>query len=124
MIQFTIPGTPVTKKNSVRIARRADGSPFVLPGKKFLEYQSRSGLYIPHKWELLKGPDNMRCVYYMPTLRRVDLVNLLEATCDILVHYGVVDDDNSAVISGHDGSRVFLDRKNPRVEITLEDVGR
>ena len=57
----------------------------------------------------------------MPTRRRVDLVNLLEATCDILVHYGMLKDDNSGVVVSHDGSRVRWDKEHPRVEITLEE---
>ena len=122
VLRFTIPGAPATKKNSQRIARRADGAPFVLQGKRYLAYQQACGLYIPRQWALLEGPFNLQCVYYMPTRRRVDLVNLLEATCDILVHYGLLRDDNSAVVAAHDGSRVRYDRHNPRAEITLEEL--
>ena len=69
-------------------------------------------------------PVNVRCVYYMPTRRRVDLTNLLEATDDILVRAGVLEDDHCGIIAGHDGSRVRYDRARPRVEIeivTLEE---
>ena len=120
-ISFTIPGAPVTKKNSQRIARRKDGRPFVLQGKNFLAYQAACEAYIPRPWAMLEGPYNLRCVYYMPTRRRVDLVNLLEATCDILVHYGMLKDDNSGVVVSHDGSRVRWDKEHPRVEITMEE---
>ena len=58
----------------------------------------------------------------MPTRRRVDLVNLLEATDDVLVHYGVLEDDNSNIIVSHDGSRVFYDKENPRTEIYIETI--
>lgn len=58
----------------------------------------------------------------MPTKRRVDLVNLLEATCDILVHYGVLADDNSSIVAGHDGSRVLHDKERPRVEVTITEI--
>ena len=58
----------------------------------------------------------------MPTRRRVDLTNLLEATDDILVRAGVLSDDCAAVVAGHDGSRVLLDRKRPRVEITITEM--
>ena len=64
----------------------------------------------------------MKCVYYMPTRHRVDLVNLLEATCDILVEAGIIEDDNYKIIASHDGSRVKYDKGNPRVEITLTEV--
>ena len=64
----------------------------------------------------------MKAVYYMPNRRRVDLVNLMEATCDILVKAGVLADDCAAVVAGPDGSRVLLDRKRPRVEITITEM--
>jgi hypothetical protein len=58
----------------------------------------------------------------MPTKHRVDLVNLLEATCDILVKANVLEDDNSNIIISHDGSRVLYDKDNPRVEIEIQAI--
>ena len=58
-------------------------------------------------------------MYYMDTHRRVDLVGLLQATDDLLVKAGVVQDDNSNIIASHDGSRVRYDKDNPRVEIDI-----
>ena len=58
----------------------------------------------------------------MDTLRRVDLSNLLEATCDILTHYHIIADDNSRIVASHDGSRVLLDREHPRAEIYIEET--
>ena len=64
----------------------------------------------------------MRCVYYMATRRKVDLANLIEPPCDILVKAKVLADDNSQIVAAHDGSRVELDRKNPRAEIEIEEM--
>lgn len=64
----------------------------------------------------------MECVYYMPTRRRVDLVNLQEATLDILVHYGILADDNCKVVASMDGSRVRYDKRAPRTEITITEL--
>lgn len=122
MIRFTILGTPVTKKNSQRIARDKNGRPFILQSAKYLMYQKICGKYLPYQWAMLEGPYNLRCVYYMPTRRRVDLCNLLAATCDILTHYGVLKDDNCRVVASHDGSRVDYDSERPRVEIELTEV--
>lgn len=47
------------------------------------------------------------------------LGNLLEATCDILVKYGVLKDDNSDIASSHDGSWVLKRQEKPRVEIEI-----
>ena len=79
-------------------------------------------------WQIRAPPEpisarvNVRCVYYMATRRKVDLANLIEATCDILVTAGVLADDNSKIVAAHDGSRVELDRKQPRVEIEIEEM--
>lgn len=119
MIRITIPGTPITKKNSQQIVY-AGSRPMIIPSKAYKDYR-RACLYaIPAEdRQRIDYPVNMCCVYYMPTKRRVDLCNLLEATCDILVDAGVLKDDNSTIVAAHDGSRVDLDREQPRVEITI-----
>ena len=38
---------------------------------------------------------------------------------DILVYYGILKDDNFMIVAGHDGSRVKVDRVNPRTEIFI-----
>lgn len=50
------------------------------------------------------------------------MTNLLEAVDDILVKAGILEDDNYKVLASHDGSRVFVDRKNPRTEIYIERI--
>ena len=121
MIHITIPLPPVTKKNSQRIVL-VRGHPMILPSQKYKEYEQAAlpALLLYRKG--YSGPLNLRCLYYMPTRRRVDLCNLLEATCDLLVHHGVLSDDNSAVVASHDGSRVLYDKEHPRTEIYMEEV--
>lgn len=121
MIRITIPLPPVTKKNSQRIVL-VRGRPMILPSQKYREYEQDAGpCLLPYR-KKLDSPVNVRCLYYMPTRRRVDLCNLLEATCDLLVHHGVLADDNSAIVAGHDGSRVLYDKDHPRTEIYIEEV--
>lgn len=110
-IRFIIPGQPTTKKNSQRLVR-AGARIIPLPSKAFSEYQDAAGYYIPNKWAMLEGRYNVRCVYYMPTKRRVDL----------LTHYGVIKDDNSGIVVSHDGSRVLYDKENPRVEVEISEL--
>lgn len=122
-LTMTIPGRPITKKNSQQLAYNpATKRMFVKPSKAFEEYQEAAGWHLQCKNAKLNGRYNVKCVYYMPTMHRVDLCNLLAATCDILVHYGVLDDDNSIIVAGHDGSRVRYDKENPRVEITITEL--
>jgi Holliday junction resolvase RusA-like endonuclease len=58
----------------------------------------------------------------MSTRRKVDLSNLLNSTLDILVHYGVLIDDNRNIVYSVDGSRVFYDKENPRTEIEITRI--
>ena len=122
MLKITIPGNPVTKKNSQRIFTR-NGKPFVMPSAAYKQYESDAGWHIRCKGLGIDCPVNVKCVYYMATHRRVDLANLLEATCDMLVKYGVLKDDCSEIAASHDGSEVLYDREHPRVEIEITERG-
>lgn len=120
-VEFTIEAAPVTKKNHQQIMiNRRTGKPFVMPSKQYRAYQEAAKWFVPH--ETVTGPVNVRCLFYMPTRRRVDLVNLLEAADDVLVYAGLLEDDNCAVICGHDGSRVLYDRERPRTEIVITEA--
>lgn len=121
-MKYTIRGTPVTKKNSSRIIL-VHGKPRIIPSKQFAEYE-KAALYQlmpvrPHT--AVDYPVNVKCVYYMPTNRRVDLTNLLAATMDILVDAHVLADDNAKIVVGHDGSRVMYKADKPRTEIEIKE---
>lgn len=121
-MKITIYGNPKTKKNSQRIIW-AGKHPKLIPSEAYEKYERDAKLQIIGRYrQQLSGPVNVRCVYYMETRRRVDLVNLLEATDDILVATSVLLDDNSQVIAGHDGSRVRYDKNCPRVEIEITEM--
>lgn len=115
-------GRPITKKNSSRIVKCGNYHK-LLSSKAYEKYEKECLLQITGKYKLkLDDKYNLKCLYYMPTRHRVDLVNLLEVTCDILVAGHVIADDNSKIIVSHDGSRVLYDKVNPRAEIFLEEV--
>lgn len=120
-MQITLKGAPRTKKNSQQIVKLR-GRYCVIPSKAYKEYETACLWQICRPAKAINMPVNMRCVYYMPTRRRVDLCNLLEATCDILVKAGVLEDDNSTIVYSHDGSRVDYDKENPRVEVFIDDL--
>ena len=128
VIKITLEGNPVTKKNSQRIlVNSKTKKPFVAPSAAYEKYKRSA------KWTCaacrmnnlkngtITSPVNIECLFYMGTRRAVDLTNLLEAVDDILVHYGVIADDNAKIVVSHDGSRVLYDKENPRVEITIRD---
>lgn len=120
-IMFTIPLAPITKKNSQQIMRNpATGRPFIAPSKKYREYEQRAKVHLsPRPLCPIDYPVNIQCHFYMPTRRRTDLTNLLEAVDDLLVAAGVIADDNYTIVAGHDGSRCYVDKDNPRTEITI-----
>lgn len=118
-MKIILRGQPITKKNSQQIIK-AGNRRMVIPSPQYRQYEKDCLWQIPPKTkQRIDFPVNVQCVYYMPTRRRVDLVNLLEATDDILVAAGVLEDDNCRIVAAHDGSRVDHDKNNPRVEITI-----
>ena len=120
-LQLVLKGAPRTKKNSQRLVVQGPRW-MIIPSAAYRDYEAAAGYQITCKGLRIDYAVNVKCIYYMPTRRRVDLVNLLEATCDILVKYGVIADDNSNIVASHDGSRVCYDKENPRVEITIEEI--
>lgn len=121
-MKLIIKGRPITKKNSMRMARGKNGRMFPIPSKQFEQYKKIFLAQIPRPKQTIDYPVNVKAVYYMPTLHRVDISNLLNATHDLLVDAGVLKDDDFKIIASVDGSRVKLDREFPRVEITIERV--
>jgi Holliday junction resolvase RusA-like endonuclease len=121
MMQFTIDLPPRSKKNHQQIlVNRKTGRPFVSPSSAYKAYQKAALMLIPATVrQHIDCPVNVQCVYYMETRRRVDMVNLIEATLDVLVDAGVLTDDNSQIVAGHDGSRVLYDKTHPCTVVTI-----
>ena len=121
--QATIPLNPKTKKNSQTIIRNPKtGRYMIVQSKQYREYEKNCGWFLKIPDKPIETPVNVKCVFYRESRIRCDLTNLLEAIDDVLVSYGVLSDDNFTVIVSHDGSRVYVDKDNPRTEITIEDA--
>lgn len=118
---ITLYGRPITKKNSMQIIK-LHNRPCIVPSKQYKQYETDCIRQMRKPAQPMSGRYNVKCVYYMPTRRRVDLCNLIEASCDILVKGGVLSDDNCGVVCSHDGSRVAYDKDNPRAVITITEV--
>lgn len=119
--KFTVPLPPITKKNSQRIVIRGK-KPCILPSEKYKEYENLALWYIPKRGEPIDFPVNVKCVFYMPTKRLCDLTNHLEAIDDIMVKAGLLKDDNYKILASHDGSRVMVDKDNPRTEVVITRI--
>lgn len=121
ILTFTIPLTPVTKKNSQRIVMRG-GRPIILPSEKYKEYEESALYLIPKRQTPIDFPVNVKCIFYMPTNRVCDLTNHLEAIDDVMMKAGILKDDNYKIVASHDGSRVMVDRDRPRTEVEISEI--
>lgn len=115
----TIMGTPITKKNSNRIITGRHGQPVIIPSAQFERYQEAALKQLKRIDKPIHQPCNVMVEYHVPNLIRRDLVNLLAATCDILVAAGILEDDNWRIAYSHDGSKVVVDRCNPYAYIHI-----
>ena len=123
MIKFTVNLPPISKKNSQQILiNKATGRPFIMPSKQYKEYEKAALWFIP-KVETIDKPVNVQCLFYMPTRRKCDLVNMQEAILDVMVKAGLIADDNYTIVQSMNGSRVFYDKKYPRTEVYITLAG-
>lgn len=125
MIQkYIISLPPITKKNSQQIlTNHRTGKPFIAPSRQYKKYEQAAMWYLTPKPKVpLAGRYRVATVFYMPTRRKVDLTNLMEADHDTLVAAKILADDNNAIIASVDGSRVLYDKSNPRTEIFIEEL--
>ncbi len=120
-MRFTIDGPPRTKKNHQRIIR-VKGRPVIMQAKTADEWGKSAILQLMGQLRLTGFPAgsgdavSLRALVYRD--RNVgDLGNYLAAICDALERAGVVVNDR--LIQSFDGSRLLIDRKNPRVELEL-----
>lgn len=124
MIKIVIVGNPATKKNSSRIVKWGQRYSLI-PSANYKAYESdfiAQCIKTKVNGKSLDMPLNIACKYYMHTRRKVDLTNLLSATMDCLVKAKVIKDDNCTIAVSHDGSRVYYDKNDPRVEIEISEV--
>lgn len=124
MIEFTIPVRPVTKKNSGQIIT-VNGRQLLIPSPQYRKFEKECLPFLNHVKQatgIINYPVNVECGFFMETRRKVDLANLLNAIDDAMVKSGLILDDNRDIIAAHDGSRVFHDKFNPRIEVKITEI--
>ena len=123
MARIIIPGRPITKKNSQQIFRTPGGKSRIAQSKAYREYEERSLWWLKQYRDKHPGKVHVCAKYWMPSMQSwPDLLGVLQATCDILEKAGIIENDKYVV--SLDGSEIVgVDKKNPRVEIFIEEVG-
>lgn len=80
---------------------------------------------LPDHLKPISRPVNVKATYCIDAARTTDLNGLNQALHDALVAAGVLHDDsaiNPEIIVSTDGTRVVVDRKNPRTEVEITDA--
>ena len=119
---FVVLGNPRTKKTSQRIARRGDGTPFIMSAAFTKDWADSAIAQLRSHWHrcgALNQPVAVRALIYRD--RNVgDATGFYQAIGDALQSAEVI--TNDSLIEHWDGSRRLKDAANPRVEIWLSVV--
>lgn len=115
---FTIPLEVKTKKNHSRLVN-VKGRPMLIPSKQYVDFEKEAIKYCPQLH--IDYPVNISAVFYMSTRRRIDLNNALSFT-DMLVKAGTIEDDNSNIVAGFNGSRIDYCKENPRIDVLIRPI--
>ena len=122
MIKLILTGRPITKKNSQIPIKTKSGKFFIIQSKQYRAYEKDCLLQIQAQWIMkhtITDKVQLQALYYMPDRRRPDLLNLLQATADIVEKAKVIENDRDIV--SFDGSRIMeVSKENPRVEIYID----
>ena len=120
-MKFVINIAPITKKNSMKPRMDRNGRfRGMMQSDAYRRYEEKCMWLIPVRFRVgIDYPVNVKAIYYMPTRRVVDIINLHSALHDVLVKARVLQDDNSRIVVSTDGSRVRYDKDNPRTEVEI-----
>lgn len=122
-MKITIPITPRSKKNSQQIIYNPKTKrPMIIQSKLYSDFERECGLYLKKYKSNIDYRVNLKIEFYVPDKRKRDIANYIEAIQDILVKYEVIQDDNYNIVSSLDGTRMYLDKENPRVEIEITKI--
>lgn len=128
-MKFTIPVKPRTKKNHMQLVTLKTGRQMMLPSKAYKTFEKEVLNFVAENPLIIKSNDeftlpikdrvNLKCKFYKEKDYKSDLAGYLQAIQDALVKAGVLSDDNHKIIESTNGSKVLLDKDNPRIEIEI-----
>lgn len=110
-----------SKKNSQQIVRNG-GRSFVVQSELYKQFERECGYFLKKYAKHIDYPVTLKCTFYVPDKRRRDIVNLLNAIQDILVHYDVLTDDNYNIVQSLDGTRVIYEKGREETIIEIERI--
>jgi len=121
-----MPGNTYSKKNSKQIiVNKATGKRQVISSKGYREWeegvmwQLKTHPLIGRQWQY---PLKVSFKFFRKTRRKFDYNNLSQGPLDILQKLGIIEDDDMNHVIPDFSQGWELDKTNPRVEITLEEL--
>ena len=119
-MEITLYGRVPSKKNSKIVVCRGK-YPVVLPSSSYKKWHDEqvkalSGM----KYSVFGATKEITMTFYAPDARKSDLSNKVESIMDLFVDIGLLKDDNWFVCPHLDIYFGGIDRKNPRVVITIQ----
>ena len=122
-MKIVIPIEPRSKKNSQQIIYNPKTKrPMIIQSKLYTNFEREGGLYLKKYKSNIDYRVNLKIDFYVKDKRRRDIANYVEAIQDILVKYEVLKDDNYNIVYSLDGTRMYVDKENPRVEIEITKI--
>lgn len=119
-MKITIPVVPRSKKNSQQIIiNPRTKRPMIVQSKLYVNFERECGKFLKEYKSNRDYSVNLKVKFYVPDKRKRDIANYIEAIQDILVKYEVLKDDNYNIVYSLDGTRMYVDKENPRVEIEI-----
>jgi len=123
MIKITIPLLCRSKKNSEQlIPNPKTGKTMIIQSKLYYQFERDCGYFLKKYAKHIDYPVNLKCTFYVPDKRKRDLTNLENAIADIMIKYGVIEDDNYNIVAGWDGSRVKYEKGREETIIEIEEL--
>lgn len=112
---------PKGKKNSMNIAyNKKTGRQFIVQSDAYKKFEKDCQYFLTNKPDApIDYPVNVEYKMYRATNRTFDASNGISALDDILVKLGILKDDNFKIVAGHDGTRVYVDKYYPRIEVII-----
>lgn len=128
-IKFDIAGQVPSKKNNKRILKNSrTGNRFIANSEKFNDWHEKALREVclskaaKYRNKPRKNPLSIRMSFYNKDNRRHDLDNMVSSVLDLLVDAGYLEDDHCKIVSSMLVVFRGVDRKNPRVEVTITEL--
>lgn len=112
-----------SKKNSEEIITNSKtGRPMIIQSKYYRQFERDCGYFLKRYARHIATPINLKCTFIVPDKRKRDIANLLNAIQDILVKYGVIEDDNYNIVQSVDGTRIIYEKGREETIIEIEEI--